>query len=66
MPRKVLAPLCYVEYSVLTMQIPQHCTCKRKHHYLYTIVPTKHERKQLHESENDSHESEMVSTTNSI
>ena len=20
---------CYVEYSVITMQLPQHCTCKR-------------------------------------
>jgi len=29
----------YVEYSVLTMQLTQHCTCKSKHHFPYTIVP---------------------------
>jgi len=37
-----------------------------KHHFPYTILPTSHERKQLHESENNSHESGMVPTTNSI
>jgi len=31
---------CYAEYSVLTMQLPQHCTCKTKHHFPYTILPT--------------------------
>jgi len=41
---------CYVEYSVLTMQLPQHGTCKTKHHFPYTIVPDPHERKQFHES----------------
>jgi len=50
----------YVDYSVLTMQFPQHCTCKTKHHFLYTIVPTSHERNQLYESGYSSHESEMV------
>jgi len=30
------------------------------------LVPVPYERKQLHESENDSHESEMVPTTNAI
>jgi len=44
---------------VLIMQLPQHCTCKTKHHFPFTIVPTPHERKQLHESEYNSHESEM-------
>jgi len=24
---------CYVEYSVLTVILPQHCTCKTKHHF---------------------------------
>jgi len=38
---------CYVENSVLTMQLPQHCTCKSKYHFPYTIVPGSHERKQL-------------------
>ena len=55
----------YVEYSVLTMQLPQYCTCKTKH-FLYTIVPTPHQRKQLHESEYNSHESKMVPNTNSV
>jgi len=41
---------CYIEYSVLTMQLPQHHTCKTKNHFPYTIVPNPHERKQLHES----------------
>jgi len=50
---------CYAEYSVLTMQLPQHCVCKTKRHFPYTIVPTPHERK-LYESEYNSHESEMV------
>jgi len=39
---------------------PQHYTCKMKHHFPYTIVPGTHKRKQLHESENNSHESELV------
>jgi len=57
---------CYVEYSVLTMQLPQHCTCKTKQYFAYIIVPTPHERKMLHESEYNSHENEMFPTTNSI
>jgi len=57
---------CYVEYSVLAMQFPQHCTCETKHHFPYTILPAPHERKQLHESEYNSHDSEMFSTANSI
>ena len=57
---------CYVAFSVLTMQLPQHWTCKTKRYFPYTIVPTPYERKQLHESEYNSHESEMVPTTNSI
>jgi len=36
------------------------------HHFPYTIVPAPHEQKQLHESEYNSHESEMVPTTDSI
>jgi len=52
---------CYVEYSELTMQLPQHCTYKTKRHIPYTIVPVPHERKQLHESEYNSHESEIGS-----
>jgi len=55
----------FVEYSVLTMQLPQHYTCKTKHHFPYTIVPTPHERKQLYESEYNARESEIVLTTNS-
>jgi len=47
---------------MLIMQLPQHCTCKSKHHFPYTIVPAQHDRKQLHESEYNSHESEMVPT----
>jgi len=38
---------CSVENSVLTMQLPHHCTCESKHHLPYTIVPASHERKQL-------------------
>jgi len=38
----------------------------RKYHFPYTIVPAPHGRKQLHESEHNSHESETVPTTNSI
>ena len=57
---------CHVEYYVLTMQLPQHCTCKTKHYFAYIIVPAPHERKKLHESEHNSHESEMFPTTNSI
>jgi len=41
---------CNVEYSVLTMQLPQHYTRKTKHHLPYTIVAVSIERKQLHES----------------
>jgi len=39
-----------------------------KHHFPYTNVPVPapHERKQLQESENNSHESEVVPTTNAI
>jgi len=55
---------CYVEYSVLTMQRPQHCTCETKHHFPFTIVPASHERKELHESEYNPHESEMVPLPN--
>jgi len=33
-----------VEYSVITMQLPQHSTYKMKHCFPYTIV---YERKQL-------------------
>jgi len=33
---------------------------KTKHHFPYTIVSTPHARKQLHESEYNSHESDMV------
>ena len=51
---------------VLTMQLPQHSTCKLKQHFSYTIVSDPRERKQLHENEYNSHESEMVPTTNSI
>jgi len=29
------------------MQLPQHCTCKSKHYFPYTIVPASYERKQL-------------------
>jgi len=36
---------------VLTMQLPQHSTCKSKHHFTYTSVPDPRERKQLHETE---------------
>jgi len=57
---------CYVEFSVLTMQLPRHCTCETRHHFPCTIVPTPHERKQPHEREYNSHENEMVPTTNSI
>jgi len=53
---------CYVEYSVPTMQLPQHYTCKTKHHFPYTAVPTPHEWKQLHESECNSHESKWFQT----
>jgi len=28
----------YVDNSVLTVQLPEHCTCKTKHHFPYTIV----------------------------
>jgi len=51
---------------VLTMQLPQHSTCKSKHHFPYTIKSDPRERKQLHESANNSHESTMVPTKNSI
>jgi len=51
---------CFVECPGLTMQLPQHCTCKTKHHFPYTISPTPHERKQLHKSEYNSHEREVV------
>ena len=61
-PKNLLAPTP----MVLTMQLPQHSTCKSKHHFPYTIVPDPRERKQLHESEYNSHESEMIATTNSI
>jgi len=37
-----------------------------KHHFPHTIVPTPHEPKQLHESEYNSHESEMFPTMNFI
>jgi len=39
-----------------------------KHHFPHTIVPVPatRERKQLHESESNSHESELVPTTNAI
>jgi len=33
------------------MQLPQHYTRKRKHHFPYTIMPAPHERIQLHKSE---------------
>ena len=55
---------CFVEYSVLTMQLPQHWSWKTKHHFPYTIVPTLQEWKQLHERDHSSHESEMFPTTN--
>jgi len=47
------------------MQLPQHYTCKKKHHFPYTILPTSHARKQLFESEYTAH-IEIVPTTNSI
>jgi len=57
MPLDAIAHLhCCVEYSVLTMQLPQHYTCKTKRHFPYTVVPAPHERKKLHESEYNSHE----------
>jgi len=37
----------YVKNSVLTMQLPQHCSCKSKKRFPYTVVPASHERKQL-------------------
>ena len=40
----------WVEYSVLTMQLPQHSTCETKCNFPYTILPAPHERKQLNES----------------
>jgi len=43
--------------SVLTMQLSQHCTCKSKDYFPCTIVPALRERKQLSESEYNSHES---------
>jgi len=54
---------CYVEYSVLIVQLPQHCTCKTKHHIPYAFVPIPNERKQFHENECNSHESSMVPIT---
>jgi len=51
---------------VLTKQLPQHSTCKSKNYFSYTIVSDPRERKQLHENEYNSHESEMVPTMNSI
>jgi len=49
------------------MQLPQDYTCKTKQNFPYTIVPALYERKQLHESKTiNSHESEMVPTSNSI
>ena len=56
----------YVQYSVLPLQLPQHCACETKHHFPYTVVPIPRGRKQLHESEYNSHELEMFPTTNSI
>jgi len=41
-------------------------TCETIHHFPYTIMPTPDERKQLQESEFNSHGSKMVPTTNSI
>jgi len=38
---------CCVDVSVLSMQLPQHYTCKSKHRFPYKIVPASHERKQL-------------------
>ena len=35
---------------IFCMQLPQHCTCKTKHHFPYTTVLAPHERTQLHES----------------
>jgi len=55
---------CSVEYSVLTMQLPQQCTCKTKH-FFRTQLCRPH-MKQLHESDYNSHESEMFPTTNFI
>jgi len=53
-----------------TAQTETVCTetaqTKMKHHFPYTVVPTPHEQKQFHESEYNSHESEMFPTTNSI
>jgi len=48
------------------MQLPQHYTFKTNHDFPDTIMPTPHERKQLHKSKYNSRESEMVPTTNSI
>jgi len=49
------------------MQLPQHCTCKIKHHFQYVNdMATSHERIQFHEGEYNLHESEMVPTKNSI
>jgi len=55
---------CYFECFVLTIQLPQHYTCKTKHHFPYTIVPAPTERKQLHESGNSTHEPETILNTN--
>jgi len=52
---------CYAEYSVLTMQLPQHCTSEMRHNLPYTIMPSPHERKQLHESQYNSHQARTFS-----
>jgi len=57
---------CYVDDSVLTTQLPQDYTCKTKHNFPYTIVSAPYEAKQLHECGNNSRESAMVPTTNSV
>ena len=54
---------CYAEYSVLTMQLPQHCTFKMRHNLPNTIMPSPHERKQLHESAYNSHQARKFSGT---
>jgi len=41
----------YVEYSVLTMQLPTALHMLNETPFPYTILPIPHERKQLHKSE---------------
>jgi len=54
------------ENSVLTMQLPQHCTCKYETPLSVHNCVGPAGTKAVLESKNNSHESEMVPTTNSI